>query len=136
MLRAAHTTDGRDVVIRVIRVGSEGQNQLDVLQCMARGPYSQATPNHAIPLFELFELEDITFGIFPRVGFSLADAYDSWAENSVGDVIDMVLQCLEVRSGQLRMFTFPERPNNLKALAFLHSMNIAHRVRSWTNVFT
>ncbi|EIW51783.1 uncharacterized protein TRAVEDRAFT_136543 [Trametes versicolor FP-101664 SS1] len=108
MLRAARTVDGRDVVIRVIRVGSEGQNQLDVLQCMARGPYSQATPNHAIPLFELFELEDITFGIFPRVGFSMADAYDSWAENSVGDVIDMVLQCLE-------------------ALAFLHSMNMAHR---------
>lgn len=109
MLRAARTADGRDVVIRVICVGSEGQNQLEVLRCMARGSYSQATANHAIPLFELFELEDITFGIFPRVGFSMADAYDSWAENSVGDVIDMVLQCLEVRSGRLRTFIIPER---------------------------
>lgn len=96
MLYCARTADGRDVVIRAICAGSEGHNHLEVLKYMARGATSQATPNHAVPLFELLELEDITFGVFPRIGCSMAYAYRFGTENSVGDVIDMVLQCLEV----------------------------------------
>ncbi|KAI8982909.1 kinase-like domain-containing protein [Trametes punicea] len=107
-MRAARTADGRDVVIRVITVGSEGENHLNVLRYISRGLRSQATPNHAVPLFDIFQLEDITFGVFPRVGFSMADAYGSWAENSVGDVIDMIMQCLET-------------------LGYLHSIGVAHR---------
>ncbi|KAI0360320.1 hypothetical protein OH77DRAFT_672826 [Trametes cingulata] len=106
--RPARSLDGRDVVIRVICVASEGRSQLEVLQHISRGPISQATPNHAIPLFELFELEDVTLGVFPRVGLNLFDAYNSWAENSVGDVVDMIMQGLE-------------------ALGFLHSIGVAHR---------
>lgn len=88
--------DGRDVVIRVLCVGSEGHDHLEVLKYMSRGATSQATSNHAVPLFELLDLEDITFGIFPRIGCTMAYAYRFGTENSVGDVIDMVLQCLEV----------------------------------------
>ncbi|EIW51817.1 uncharacterized protein TRAVEDRAFT_136635 [Trametes versicolor FP-101664 SS1] len=108
MLCCARSTDGRDVVIRVLSAGPEGLDHLEVLQYMSRGATSQATPNHAVPLFELLELEDITFGVFPRIGRTMALAYGFRAENSVGDVIDMVLQCLE-------------------ALAFLHSIRVAHR---------
>ena len=52
--------------------------------------------NHAIPLFELIDFEDITFGIFPKIGHGLREAYKLWAKNSVGDVVEMVLQCIEV----------------------------------------
>ncbi|KAI0360358.1 kinase-like protein, partial [Trametes cingulata] len=106
--RPARTLDGRDVVIRVLCIGSEGRSQLDILNVIARGTISQLTPNHAVPLFDLFEVEDITFAVFPRVGFSMLDAFNSWPKNSVGDIVDMILQCLE-------------------ALAYLHNMGIAHR---------
>ncbi|OSD08290.1 hypothetical protein PYCCODRAFT_1356638, partial [Trametes coccinea BRFM310] len=104
----ARAADGRDVVIRVISIGSEGRNHLDVLQYISRGLTSQVAPNHAIPLLELLEREDITFGVFPRIGGTMTDAYDSWAENSVGDIVDMMIQCLE-------------------SLAYLHSIGVAHR---------
>ncbi|KAH9886944.1 kinase-like domain-containing protein [Cubamyces lactineus] len=108
LMRAARAVDGRDVVIRVIRVGSDGESHLEVLKYISRGLCSQVTPNHAIPLFELFELGDITFGIFPRVGCGMLDAYDSWPQNSVGDIVDMIMQCLET-------------------LGYLHSIGVAHR---------
>ena len=43
-----------------------------------------------------FQFEDIIFGLFPKVGGSLSDADDPWQQNSVGDVIDMMMQALEV----------------------------------------
>ncbi|KAI0647603.1 kinase-like domain-containing protein [Trametes meyenii] len=106
--RPARSADGRDVVIRVVCVASQGQSHLQVLQYLSRGLCSQATPNHSIPLFELFEFEDIIFGVFPRIGTTMLDAYDSWPENSVGDIIDMIMQCLE-------------------GLGYMHSIGVAHR---------
>ncbi|CDO75227.1 hypothetical protein BN946_scf184895.g7 [Trametes cinnabarina] len=93
LTRAARAKDGRDVTIRVISIGAEGHNHLDVLKFISR---------------ELIEVEDITFGVFPRVGCTMTDAYGSWAENSVEDVINMILQCLET-------------------LGYLHSIGVAHR---------
>jgi len=43
-----------------------------------------------------FEFEDIIFGIFPKASGTMGEAYDSWPNNSVGDVIDMLMQALEV----------------------------------------
>ncbi|KAI0366046.1 hypothetical protein BV20DRAFT_687669 [Pilatotrama ljubarskyi] len=106
--RPARAADGRDVVIRVIRIGVQGKEYLEILNYISRGPCSQVTPNHAVPLFELFELDDVTLGVFPRVGCSMVDAYGSWPENSVGDLVDMIMQCLE-------------------ALGYLHSIGVAHR---------
>lgn len=55
-----------------------------------------------------FQFEDVVFGFFPKVGESLKLAYDFWPENSVGDIVDMIMQMLE-------------------ALAYLHDLKIAYR---------
>ena len=45
-----------------------------------------------------FQFEDIIFGLFPKAGDTMGRAYCSWPRNSVGDVIDMLMQALEVGS--------------------------------------
>jgi len=52
--------------------------------------------NHTLPMFAEFEFEDIVFGVFPKVGSEVLLAYGSWARNSVGDVVEMLVQMLEV----------------------------------------
>ena len=47
-------------------------------------------------MFSEFQFEDIVFGFFPRVAGTLRDAYRYWAKNSVGDIVDMIMQMLEV----------------------------------------
>ena len=47
-------------------------------------------------MFMEFQFEDIIFGIFPKVGAEMLDAFGYWPNNSVGDIIDMLLQMLEV----------------------------------------
>ena len=47
-------------------------------------------------MFMEFQFEDIVFGIFPKVGGSMSYAYGYWPNNSVGDIIDMLMQMLEV----------------------------------------
>ncbi|KAK7461110.1 hypothetical protein VKT23_009036 [Stygiomarasmius scandens] len=54
------------------------------------------------------ESPSATFGIFPLVGSSLSDAVNLWAQNSLGDVMEMFLQALE-------------------ALKYIHTHRIAHR---------
>ena len=49
-------------------------------------------------MFMEFQFEDIIFGIFPKVGAEMLDAFGYWPNNSVGDIIDMLLQMLEVRN--------------------------------------
>ena len=48
-------------------------------------------------MFSEFEFEDIIFGVFPKVGSDTLLAYGFWAKNSVGDIVEMLLQMLEVR---------------------------------------
>ena len=50
-------------------------------------------------MFDTISFEDVTLGLFPFVGGTMDDAFGSWPENSVGDVIDMILQALEVSHG-------------------------------------
>lgn len=40
----------------------------------------------------------LVFGVFPRVGGRMYEAYHRWAANSVGDVLNMFMQALEVSS--------------------------------------
>jgi len=61
-----------------------------------------------------FSFQDITFGLFPKVGAVMMDAFGRWARNSAGDVVDMLMQGLE-------------------ALAFIHSLKIAHRDAFYDN---
>jgi hypothetical protein len=88
--------DGHDVAIRVIVMKKEGHEHLSVLRKVATGPTSLLTSNHSLPMFTEFCFEDVIFGIFPKVGWTVAEAYDFWAKNSVGDIIDMLMQALEV----------------------------------------
>ena len=47
-------------------------------------------------MFAEFLFEDIIFGIFPKVGWEVKSAFGFWAKNSVGDIIEMLMQMLEV----------------------------------------
>ena len=97
LCRPARTRAGFDVVIRVLAIGQSGQDHVEILNALTRGDFAFFSANHAIPLYEFITFEDITFGIFPMVGSRVEEAYGYWAKNSVGDVVDMLLQCLEVR---------------------------------------
>ncbi|KAL6306172.1 kinase-like domain-containing protein [Sparassis latifolia] len=108
LTRMARTPDGHDVAVRVIVIKNEGHEHLKILRKIATTPRSLLSTNHTLPMIAEFGYEDIIFGIFPRVGSSMKEAFGYWAKNSVGDVMDMLLQALE-------------------ALAFIHDMNIAHR---------
>ena len=98
-MRAARTRDGLDVIIRVIVIGDEGHDHLKILRTIATGENSLLSNNHALPMFMEFQFEDVVFGIFPKVGGDSADMtclFGHWAKNSVGDIIDILLQMLEV----------------------------------------
>ena len=96
--RIARTREGRDVIIRVIVVGSEGHEHLKILRKIATGEHSLYSNNHALPMFSEFQMDDIVFGFFPKVGTSMGDIYYFWARNSVGDIVYMLMQMLEVHS--------------------------------------
>ena len=113
--RPARTRDGLDVVIRVIVIGDEGKDHLKLLRTIATGENSLFSNNHALPMFAEFQFEDIIFGIFPKVGGEMSYAYDCWAKNSVGDIVEMLMQMLEVS------FTIQVLPFLLKSnLRLLH----------------
>jgi hypothetical protein len=95
-LRAARTRDGLDVIIRVIVIGNEGHDHLKILRTIATGENSLLSTNHTLPMFREIQFEDIIFGIFPKVGAEMSKAFGSWPNNSVGDIIDMLMQMLEV----------------------------------------
>ena len=104
LARPARTRDGLDVVIRVIVIGNEGYDHLKILRTIATGEKSLFSNNHTLPMFAELQFEDIIFGIFPKVGGEIGSAYGYWAKNSVGDIIEMLMQMLEVR------FTFHVLP--------------------------
>lgn len=81
--------------MRVIAIGDNGREHLDILRLLATAPQALVSANHALPMIREVQLGHITFGVFPLVGYTL-DA--SWANNSVGDILDMLLQALEVGS--------------------------------------
>ena len=107
LARPARTRDGLDVVIRVIVIGDEGHDHLKILRTIATGEKSLFSDNHTLPMFAEFQFEDIIFGIFPKVGGEVKCAYGYWAKNSVGDIIEMLMQMLEVS------FTFHIMPFSL-----------------------
>jgi hypothetical protein len=82
-------------------------------------------------MFMEFQFEDIVFGIFPLVGAEMLNLFGSWPNNSVGDIIDMLMQMLEVSftldMSSLSIFIYFLF---LKALEFIHDLNIAHRVNT------
>lgn len=103
-MRVARTRSGHDVVIRVIVIGNEGHKHLDILRRISGGEKSLFSNNHSLPMFAEFQIEDIIFGFFLKAGDSCQRAYNSWPKNSVGDVIDMLIQMSEASSLQLNCY--------------------------------
>ena len=97
------TSDGLHAVLRVVVIGDEGQAHLDILRKLARGTRSLLTDSHIVPLWNEVLFEDIVFTVCPYVGYSMRGVYGEWAKNSVGDIVDMILQALEVSSIPLTM---------------------------------
>ena len=75
-----------------------------------------------------FQFEDIIFGVFPKAGGDMSLAFGFWPNNSVGDVIDMLMQMLEVSFYFTYVVVSQFHFYYLKALEFIHDLNIAHRV--------
>jgi hypothetical protein len=92
----ARTSDGRDVLIRLISKGSDGLEELDVLEYVATGHRAFLGDNHCLPMLRTLVVEDMRLGVFPFVnpGFSWP-----WYHN-VDEVFDAVLQVLQVRQDQ------------------------------------
>lgn len=95
------TPDGHDITVRVIKIHNEGQDHLNILRKIATSPNALLSSNHALPLLNEFHIGYISFGIFPLVGGSMGNAWPSWPDspwprNSVGDIMDMLMQALEV----------------------------------------
>ena len=77
-------------------IGNEGHDHLKILKTIATGEKSLLSNNHALPMFMEFQFEDIIFGIFPLVGAEMTYLFGYKPNNSVGDIIDILLQMLGV----------------------------------------
>ncbi|KAH9830783.1 uncharacterized protein C8Q71DRAFT_321934 [Rhodofomes roseus] len=108
LTRGGTTADGLHVVIRVASIGDEGKRHAEILRKLARGTKCLFMDNHVVPLWREVQFEDIGFIVSPFVAHSMKDCYGWWAENSVGDIVDMILQALE-------------------AIVFVHDLGIVHR---------
>ncbi|KAF9538438.1 hypothetical protein CPC08DRAFT_717565 [Agrocybe pediades] len=106
--RPATSKSGFDVVIRVMVIKDDGREQLDIIRRAATGTASFWSNNHCLPMIDEIVFDDIVLGVFPKVGGLFRHSYDAWAKDSVGDILEMIMQMLE-------------------ALEFIHGMNIAHR---------
>ncbi|KAH9830782.1 kinase-like domain-containing protein [Rhodofomes roseus] len=102
------TIGGLNVVIRVAAIGDEGKRHLEILRKLAQGTTGLWTENHVVPLWKEVQFDDIVFMVSPYVGHSMEQCYGRWANNSVGDIVDMILQALE-------------------AIVFVHGLGIVHR---------
>ena len=96
LTRAAQTPEGQAVVVKVLAIRDEGHECLDIIRKTSTGPFALLSNNHCLPLIKEFVFEDIIFGVFPKTGGLFEEAWVSWTRNSVGDILDMLLQILEV----------------------------------------
>ena len=115
LTRIARTREGHDVAIRIIDIKNEGHEHLRILRKIGTGPNAFLSNNHVLPMLSEFHFHDVVIGIFPKVGWMLEDAYHWWAKNSVGDVVNMLMQALEVS---------PDRPCDRKSLK--HTARVLH----------
>ncbi|KAL1727144.1 hypothetical protein EV714DRAFT_217879 [Schizophyllum commune] len=105
---AVRTSGGQDAVLRVVAIRDEGREQLRIWRKLATAPHALISENHALPFLQEIDLEHVTFAVFPYVAQPMDRIYGGWAKNSVGDILDAVMQALE-------------------GLAYIHALGIAHR---------
>ncbi|KAK0438329.1 uncharacterized protein EV420DRAFT_1651474 [Desarmillaria tabescens] len=81
---AARHNDDRDVMIRIITAGGEGHNVLRIVKKICTGEESLLSHNHALSLLDIFEYNDLTFGVFPRVAdLFLSNFLLEWHPNTL-----------------------------------------------------
>lgn len=97
----ARYRDGRDVFVRVLGAGGEGNSHVRAIRKLATGGESVKTNNHVLPLLQEILVEDVVLGVFPMVSVCMRMAMwnDTSYRTSVADVLDMFVQALEVRFG-------------------------------------
>ncbi|KAK7686437.1 hypothetical protein QCA50_010661 [Cerrena zonata] len=75
--RIARLKNGHDVTVRPIKLRNEGVEHLNILKKVATGALALLSNNHALPMFDTIEFEDVTLGIFPFTGSCLQKAFGS-----------------------------------------------------------
>ena len=80
----------------MVAVHDEGREQLRTWRKLATAPHALMCENHTLPLLQEINLEHVTFVAFPYVAQPMERIYGGWAKNSVGDILDAVMQALEV----------------------------------------
>ena len=86
---------------RVVAVGKDGKNYLEALRRLATSPTTLFSDNGVLPMLQEIQWFDITFCLFPLSGVNLSEVFGAsahWNKNSVGDLMDMLLQALEVNN--------------------------------------
>ncbi|KAL1685106.1 hypothetical protein GGG16DRAFT_129605 [Schizophyllum commune] len=102
------TSLGQDAVVQVLSIGRSGQEQLQIYRKLGTGLRSMDCTNHVLPLLREIQVGNITLGLFPRVADTMEVVFGFWAKNSVGDILDVIMQALE-------------------GLEYIHAAGIAHR---------
>lgn len=113
--RPFRTKDDRDVMIRIIKIRDEDQEQLNILRKLATSPNALRSSNHTLPMIDEVQIGHLVFGVFPFVGATMTDAWDHWPENSVGDILDMFIQALEVGTLHHSSFYIPSLVSCIRA---------------------
>lgn len=101
----ARTTDGRDVMIKVVAMGDRGLNHKEALQRLASGNIASVIGNHTVPVLQWIERGSTTFAVLPYL--SKDDLSTVYLYENTKDLIDHLLQMLE-------------------ALEFCHSQLVVH----------
>lgn len=82
-------------MVRIMAAKGEGHDTLRIVKKICTGEEGLLSSNHALPLLEVFEYHDLTFGVFPLVAVSLTRSINSWPKNTVEDIMDMLMQAIE-----------------------------------------
>lgn len=76
---------------------------LNVLRKLATSPNALRSSNHTLPMVDEVHIGHLVFGVFPFVGAAMKVSWDDWPRNSVGDIMNMFLQALEVSTSEMIM---------------------------------
>lgn len=108
-------------MVRIIKIRDEDQGHLNILRKLATSPNALRSSNHTLPMIDEVQIGHLIFAVFPFVGARMAEAWDRWPRNSVGDVMDMFIQVLEVGNGQISWLGYR---NSCMCIRVLHSYMI------------
>lgn len=85
----ARTTEGKDVLIRLVAKGGQGLQHAKILEALKELDVEE---KHVLPLLELLHHEDMVFAVFPLVA---SNDNGSWFSD-LAEVFDYLQQLFEV----------------------------------------